>query len=482
MYHPIIFNLNNEESNMFVSSNNEVILSSHINLPLLTLGFQYFLHRTKSSMGITKNLETKNEFYYVINPFEFKISNYEDSLDKLTNYYFNIQSENLEIKNQNFYKFWEILLFFEVGDMDKIVYTTLNDTSGSFIQAIINYRQKMNFELQNDKIFSVAINQEKPLELSKQFLGFYKKNYPNLLNIHKTMNIKQKLELYGGGVDSDINSSENQTDDIKIGGGKKPKEYNSKKSNSSTIYMNSIKSIEKTIHENNEYSNLITANGNLNLDIDENFEEQKSYQLILGEIITALKIQAHNGHFILKIFETFTIPSLKLIYILTYFYKDMYIYKPYFSRMSLSEKYLICKNFKYDWKKDNTILTQKIKNLEQCLRNMDSSKYVYDIFPDMILPSSFLNKFKFINIKLANMQQIMINEIIKYIKENNYFGDKYHEYREKQIEASKWWINTFFPPSANLYKKNKEDLSKLLLLTIEKYNIEIQNLSANLIK
>mgnify|MGYP006891421830 CR=1 FL=1 len=53
------------------------------------------------------------------------------------------------------------MLFFEVGDMDKIVYTTLNDTSGSFIQAIINYRQKMNFELQNDKIFSVAINQEK---------------------------------------------------------------------------------------------------------------------------------------------------------------------------------------------------------------------------------------------------------------------------------------------------------------------------------
>ena len=183
MYHPIIFNLNNEESNMFVSSNNEVILSSHINLPLLTLGFQYFLHRTKSSMGITKNLETKNEFYYVINPFEFKISNYEDSLDKLTNYYFNIQSENLEIKNQNFYKFWEILLFFEVGDMDKIVYTTLNDTSGSFIQAIINYRQKMNFELQNDKIFSVAINQEKPLELSKQFLGFYKKNYPILTTV-----------------------------------------------------------------------------------------------------------------------------------------------------------------------------------------------------------------------------------------------------------------------------------------------------------
>jgi hypothetical protein len=52
--------------------------------------------------------------------------------------------------------------------------------------------------------------------------------------------------------------------------------------------------------------------------------------------------------------------------------------------------------------------------------------------------------FKHINISIANTQQIMINKIIVYIKGNNYFGDKYHEYKEKQIEANNWWKNKFF--------------------------------------
>ena len=38
----------------------------------------------------------------------------------------------------------------------------------------------------------------------------------------------------------------------------------------------------------------------------------------------------------------------------------------------------------------------------------------------------------------------MINKIVTYIKENNYFGDKYHDYRNSQIEATNWWKKTFF--------------------------------------
>lgn len=186
MYTPLIFKLNSSE---VPDLKNNIIFSSSINIPLITLGFQYFFHRTKSALGITKNLETKNEFYYIINPFEYKISNYDDSLDQLTNHYFNIKSNNLEIKNHDFYKLWEILLFFNVCDMDKLTYATINETSGSFIQAIINYRQKIKKGIDNDKIFSGNINIENKLELSKEFLGFYKKIYPNLLNITKSKSI-----------------------------------------------------------------------------------------------------------------------------------------------------------------------------------------------------------------------------------------------------------------------------------------------------
>jgi hypothetical protein len=444
MYPPLIFKIKSNDLSKALeinTLNSTIITSSSINIPLMTLGFQYFLHRTKSSLGIIKNLETTNEFYYVINPFEYKIPNYEDSLDKLTNYYFNIKSEKLEIKHLDFYKLWEIIFLFNICDIEKLVYVTINENSGSFIQAIINYRQKINKGLTNDKIFNSYIYLQNNLQLSDEFVNSYNKVYPNLFNLYKNQ-IKNK---------NDINND-------------------------------SIKSIIKILESSKNYANLIIANGNLNLEIDDNYEEQKSYQLILGEIILALKFQAKNGHFIIKIFETFTLPTIKLIYILSSFYDEVYIYKPYFSRISNSEKYLICKTFKYDQQKDNKILNQKIKLLEDCFENMNIDKFIYDIYSDLILPSDYLDKFKFINIRLANLQQIMINEIVKYIKENNYFGDKYHDFHEKQIEATKWWVSTFYPPSDNLYKKNKEDLYKLILVTLDKYNIEVDKFSSLLIK
>ena len=81
-------------------------------------------------------------------------------------------------------------------------------------------------------------------------------------------------------------------------------------------------------------------------------------------------------------------------------------------------------------------------------------KFVFDIYPDLDIPQDYLDKFTFMNIKIANPQQIMINEIVKYIKENNYFGEKYHKYKEKQIVSTKWWVNNFYPPTNNIYEKN----------------------------
>jgi hypothetical protein len=422
MYNPNIFKLNSENLDILdKEKNNFVILSSTINLPLITLGFQHFLHRTKSGMHITKKIETKNEFYYVVNPFEIKISNYEDSIDSLTNHYFNITKDLMKINSFEYYILWEILLFFNICDMDKLTYTSINENSGDFIKAIINYRQKINNGIAKDKIFNKYINMPKDYNIPNEIIDLLNKTFPNLI-----------------------------------------KQDNSK---------NSI-----------EYSNLITCNGDYNFKND-NFEEQKSYKLIFSQIITALKIQEFKGNLIIKIFESYTLPTIKMIYLLSSFYEEVYIYKPYFSRMFYSDKYVICKFFKYDNQKDMTLLNNKIISLEKCLQNInDSDKYIYDIYPNLIVPMNFLDKFKFINIKLSNYQQIMINEIIKYIKENNYFGDKYHDFREKQIEATKWWISMFYPPSNNLYKKNKEDLYKILISNLDKNELETNKFILQLIK
>ncbi len=453
MYQPFIFELESGKSDILDKSKSDnLILSSTINMPLTSLGFHNFLHRTKNAMSITNNLQTKNKFYYVINPFEHVVANYEDSLKNLTKTYLGIKEEAPEILSRAFYKMWEILFLFGVADKKELTYAALAEGPGAFIQAVINYREKLGPGVSQDKIFGVTIHPEKGkyIEMGKQFLGFYNSHTPGLINIHETVSTKEAKSNTG-------------------------------KSNGDITQVKTVSIFKKDIEKSKTYADLVTADGGFDWD-DENYQEQEGYQLILGEIVAALRVQAKDGSFVLKLFETFTITSIKMIYLLSSFYEKVYIYKPYFSRASNSEKYIICKGFKYDQKKDSALLNTKVGSLEKVLEQMNSNKFVYDIYPDMDLPAGYLDKFKFMNIKIANTQQIMINEIVKYIKENNYFGEKYHSHREKQIEATKWWVSNFYPPSKNLFDKSKDDMEKLLKASKEKYEMEQNKFISVLVK
>jgi 23S rRNA U2552 (ribose-2'-O)-methylase RlmE/FtsJ len=384
-----IYQINIGDSEILLDNNlSNVIMSSTINIPLISLGFHHFYHKSKDIFkSKINNLKSENDFYYIINPFEYKIPNYEDSLIKVTNQYLNSNLDDIPVK---FYKLWEILYVFNLASKKDQTYISLNDDSKGFIQAFTNYKQKFG----------------------------------------------------------PLNSKDN-------------------------IYSNNKK--------NKQYADLITADGELVWDNDL-YQEQESYELIINEIISALKLQNKSGDFILKIYELFTITSIKLIYLLSSFYTDAYIYKPYLSRTTDSEKYIVCKGFIYDQVKDSKILNTKITSLENILKNIDTNKYIYDIFPNLTLPDSYINKIKFINIKFVNQQYIMIHNIIKYIKDNNYYGDKYHAYRDKQITATKWWISMFFPPSKNLFEQNKNELEKQLNHYQEKNTMDFTNFISLLAK
>ena len=452
MYSPFIFKLESGDSSILKEkpTKDDVILSSTINIPLCSLGFHYYIHRTKDAMSITNNFQSKGKPYYVVNPFEHTISNYEDSLNNLTKQYLNIKEDSPSILSRAFYKLWEILFLFNLADTKgKMTYAALAEGPGAFIQAFINFREKLGNGIKDTQIFGVTIHPEKGkfIEMGKQFLNFYSKTSPGLVNIHQTFALGEAMNHNG-------------------------------KDNGDITQVKTISLYKKDIEKSKSYADIVTADGGFDWE-DENFQEQEGYQLILGEIVAALRVQAKGGSFVLKIFETFTFPTIKLIYLLSSFYEETYIHKPFFSRLSNSEKYVICKGFKYD--QSNKELDQKVKSLENVLTEMNNIKFVYDIYPSLIIPSAFIDKFKFINIKLANSQQIMINEIVKYIKENNYYGEKYHTFRDKQIEATKWWVGNFYPPSNNLYETNKEELQKLIKVSQEKYEIEQNKFVSQLI-
>jgi 23S rRNA U2552 (ribose-2'-O)-methylase RlmE/FtsJ len=367
-----------ENKNIEINNNSDdLILSSVMSYPLFALGFHCFVNRTRSGMAITKNLESKTNFYYVVNPFETEITNYDDDIQKQSKIYF----KNKDQLSYDFYKFWEIIFIFELVKKETNDCLVISDTS---------------------------INEV--LELYKDKIGL--KNKLNIVNSEK---------------------------------------------------------------ENKKKFDLIILNQNIKTD-DINFVEQEYYKDLLQNILTILKNQTDDGNSILKFYDSFTLTTIKAIYIISSFFDEVSVYKPFVSRQADTERYLILKGFT-----SNKNVDKFMKSLESLVKSIDNKKFISDIYPELVISKDFLDTFRFLNVKLVNYQQIMINEIIKYIKENNYFGDKYHVFRDKQIESSKWWVTNFFPPSENIYKKNKEELGKLYKTNQEKLNVESQKFNEVLI-
>lgn len=214
-----------------------------------------------------------------------------------------------------------------------------------------------------------------------------------------------------------------------------------------------------------EKADLIISNSPVN---DEN-QFVKELLDIINKVTTK---QNKNGNLILKINDTFTMSTLKLLYLLSLLYNESYIYKPFFSRPSDTEKYIILVGY----------LDKDISKIDfDSIIKKSKDKNISDLFIDIKINQNFIDIFKFINIRLVNQQQIIINDIIKYINNNNYYGDKYHEYTNQQIEASQWWMKTFFPPSNNIYKTNKENINKNINSTVDKNNLEKDNFINNIV-
>lgn len=441
MYKPVVFNLIPGKNDIFKTKNN-VQKSAYQNMPLFSLGFHPYIHQTKDKMEIVENLKKKREnFYYVVNPFEHKIANYQESLDDSTKLYLNLKNDAPKILSRAFYKLWEILFVFNIVDVTKkdITYAALAEGPGSFLQALMYYREKFSDSNANkDKYFAVSIHSEEKYvqDIASQFIGYHEKRNPGRLFVHETVN--------------------------------RDKAFGSKtKDNGDLTDVKTISLFKKDIKKSKKWADIVSADGGFKW-IDENMQEQEAYALLLGEIVAALSVQAKDGSFVLKLFESFTTLTLKMIYICTSFYSESYIFKPYTSRPSNSEKYLICKGFKFD--QNSKELQSMISQLEDVLKEFNTEQHVNDIFTNFDLPEDFVQLFRKISSKIANNQQIEINKMIDYINGNNYYGTKYHKYRDDQINATKYWKETFYPIDKKIFKEKRQFMEDLVKKELKEAN------------
>ena len=204
-----------------------------------------------------------------------------------------------------------------------------------------------------------------------------------------------------------------------------PRVYLNKYKNTGDIY---IKKTADNFINNSNRCDLVTADGGFDYSNDYNKQELSSYKLIYSEIYIALNIQKDNGTFILKVFDTFYHKTIQLLYLLYLSYDEIFIYKPTISRISNSEKYIVCKGFKGFNKEIIDILINYYNNV--------------DIL-HIELPKQFINIIKEYNNIFVQNQINYINEILKFDCKN------INQRIKNQIINSKEWCEKYKIPINN---------------------------------
>ena len=171
---------------------------------------------------------------------------------------------------------------------------------------------------------------------------------------------------------------------------------------------------ENLTHCFNKYKSsmdLITADGGFDFSLDYNKQEINSSKLIFAEIAYGLLLQKKRGIFIIKIYDSFLKLNVDLLYLLTILYNEVIIFKPYTSRCANSEKYIVCKTFKYDHLDEYYPIFLNILTQSQKYSN------IYSLL-DIKMPLYFFNSVEEANIIFGAMQIDWLNKIISHIKNN----------------------------------------------------------------
>jgi hypothetical protein len=200
--------------------------------------------------------------------------------------------------------------------------------------------------------------------------------------------------------------------------------------------------------------NLITATGILKFS-DDVYAEQETYELLLQQIHKALSNQMKGGNFVCKFFDFYTTITIKYITLLQEVYNNVVLVKPLISRKQDFETYVVCMNFKGIDKNGLKKIEDLLKEIQDCKKN---NLYVNDVFIEYQLAPEMEKFITYMNTKMNNDQFIYISNMMTYISSGNYFGDKYHEYRQKQIEAQDKWLPLFFPLTQKDIKMNKDNI------------------------
>ena len=298
---------------------------------------------------------------------------------------------NITPISRSFYKFREMIIDFDLISNDKydIRYAALAEGPGGFIESFLYYRKK-DFLGKDDYVLGITLSGDS-------------NEIPNWNKAKKIFKMSNTHFFEEGDGTGNL--------------------YNIK----------NILAFRRRFSGNT--ADLVTSDGGFDYSKNFNKQEEMSLKLIYAEIVTAYGCNVKGGHFILKLFDIFTLPTLKLIKLLSLFYNEIILTKPFTSRPANSEKYIVCKYFKGF---DEKVFQNLLYNLEHW---KDETLILNDI-QGIHLEQEFINTISIFNLNMFKIQITNILKTITYMK-INIDGVDLDIIRKKQIEYAINWCRKY---------------------------------------
>jgi hypothetical protein len=135
-----------------------------------------------------------------------------------------------------------------------------------------------------------------------------------------------------------------------------------------------------------------------------------------------------------------TLPTLKLLILFEQCFEKIMIVKPDTNFHHSSECYLLCDGFQSSKaKKVSDIISSVIKALKG-----EEDRFLNDLFDpiDIKTLKNYGDLLTYLNDR-THKQILAVNELAVYLNESNFFGDKYHHYKQRQLKTHADWIKKY---------------------------------------
>jgi 23S rRNA U2552 (ribose-2'-O)-methylase RlmE/FtsJ len=182
---------------------------------------------------------------------------------------------------------------------------------------------------------------------------------------------------------------------------------------------------------------IITGDGGFDFSTNFNQQEIVSSKLIFCQIAFAISLQKYNGHFILKMFDTFTQVSIEYLYLLSILYDEVHIVKPNTSRYANSEKYIVCKNFRLS---DTDSLVKLLYSTISKLKDDDILNKILNID----IPYLYFNKLEEYNAIIGQQQIENIASTLSLISNNK--NERLELLKKNNIQKCISWCQKYKIP------------------------------------